>query len=253
MPNYKNMTIKQRLQQLLRQRLRLLIASGIIVLMAIFYGTGTDKLFTLEQLQQQQQHWQGLMQQHQLAIAAGFFSLYTLMTALSIPAASLLTLLAGSLFGFWPALLMVSFASSLGATLAFLMARFVIGETLQQRLAEQLPRLHKGFEEEGAFYLFALRLVPLFPFFVINLAMGLLPIRVWTFYWVSQLGMLAGTAVYVYAGTRLAQIRTTADIVSPEIISALILLAVFPLISKTLLQRWRQRQEARQQGNQHED
>ena len=221
-------------------RWRLLLLALVLTIVALFYLSGGEALLSLQQLQQFQQRWQIHLQQHWVAMAAAFFVIYTLMTALSIPAASLLTLLAGGLFGFWPALMMVSFASSLGATLAFMMARFILGNALQQRFAEQLPSLHQGFAREGAFYLFALRLVPILPFFVINLAMGLLPIRLWTFYWVSQLGMLAGTAVYVYAGTQLAQINSVKDIFSLQITAAMVLLAIFPFISKYLITRWRQ-------------
>ncbi len=208
-----------------------------------FYQLGGTELFSLQGIEQQHRLWQSWQQQYALSFLIGFFILYLLITAFSLPAASLMTLIAGSLFGFWQGLLLVSFASSLGATLAFLMARFILGEKLKQRFSQQLPRFHQGFKEEGAFYLFALRLVPLFPFFMVNLLMGLLPIKTWTFYWVSQLGMLAGTCVYVYAGTELGKIRQLSDISSPGLIAAFVLLGLFPLISKKLMHYFRAKME----------
>lgn len=222
---------------------RILLLFAFIGIVIGFYFQGGAELFTLSNIQNQQQQWQTLQQQHYLLFLTAFFAIYLLMTAFSLPAASLMTLIAGSLFGFWQGLLLVSFASSLGATLAFLMARFILGEGLKQRFSTQLPKFHQGFKEEGAFYLFALRLVPLFPFFMVNLVMGLLPIKTWTFYWVSQLGMLAGTAVYVYAGTELAKIRQLSDISSPSLISAFVLLGLLPIISKKFMQLWRAKTE----------
>ena len=221
---------------------RLLMLLVLVSTIVLFYQQGGAEFFTLSGIQQQQEQWQALQQQYYLKFLSLFFIIYVLITALSLPAASILTLLAGSLFGFWQGLLLVSFASTLGATLAFLMARFMLGERLKQRFSKQLPKMHQGFKEEGAFYLFALRLVPLFPFFMVNLVMGLLPIKVWTFYWVSQLGMLAGTAVYVYAGTELGNIQQLSDITSPGLISAFVLLGLFPLVSKKIMQLWRQKQ-----------
>ncbi len=135
-----------------------------------------------------------------------YFAGYVVVTALSLPGAAVMTLAGGALFGFWYALLLVSFASSIGATLAFLVSRVLLRDWVQKRFGRHLGAVNAGFEKDGAFYLFSLRLVPLFPFFLINLLMGLLPIRSWPFYWVSQLGMLPGTAVYINAGTQLGQL-----------------------------------------------
>ncbi len=160
---------------------------------------------------------------------------YFLVTALSLPAAVVLTLLGGALFGFSIALVMISFVSTLGATIAFLIARFLARDYVQLYFKKQLLSINNGFENEGAFYLFALRLVPIFPFFVINFVMSLLPIKTWTFYWISQLGMLPGTAVFVYAGTQLAQINEISDITSPSLLFAFTLLGLFPLVTKKFL------------------
>lgn len=222
-----------------KHALRLTVMALMIVIAMVFYLNTDSASLSLDTLQQQQ-HW--LAQQYHakpLFFALVFFILYIAVTAFSLPAAALLTVLSGAIFGFAWGLLLVSFASSIGATLAFLMARFVFGHDLHRRFAQQLPRIHKGFDQEGAFYLFALRLVPIFPFFMINLMMGLLPIKTWTFYWVSQLGMLAGTAVYVFAGTELAKIRQLSDIASPSLLLAFSLLGLFPLVSKKTLQYWR--------------
>ena len=170
-----------------------------------------------------------------LVTALVYFVLYVVATGLSLPGAVILTLAGGALFGFWYGLLLVSFASSMGATLAFLVSRSLLRDWVQLKFERQLRSLNSGFERDGAFYLFTLRLVPLFPFFVINLLMGLLPIAAWRFYWVSQLGMLAGTAVYVNAGTQLAELEGLAGIVSPPLLASFALLGIFPLLAKWLV------------------
>lgn len=164
-----------------------------------------------------------------------FFACYVAVTALSLPGAAVMTLAAGALFGFWFALLLVSFASSIGATLAYLVSRVVLRDWVQQRFSRHLGAVNSGFEKDGAFYLFSLRLVPVFPFFLINLLMGLLPIRIWTFYWVSQLGMLAGTAVFVNAGTQLGELQSLSGIISAPLLGSFVLLAVFPFFARWLL------------------
>ena len=164
-----------------------------------------------------------------------YFLIYVTVTALSLPGAAVMTLAGGALFGFWPALLLVSFASTIGATLAMLVARFVLRDWVQGRLGERLRAINVGIEQEGAFYLFSLRLVPIFPFFLINLAMGLTPLRIPAFYWVSQIGMLPGTVVYVNAGTQLGQLESAAGIFSPTLLLAFALLGLFPLAAKKTL------------------
>lgn len=164
-----------------------------------------------------------------------FFAIYVAVTALSLPGAAILTLAAGALFGLVQGLIIVSFASSVGATLAFLVSRFILRDTVRNKFKEKLKKIDEGVEKQGAFYLFTLRLVPVFPFFLINLLMGLTSLKTWTFYWVSQIGMLAGTAVYVNAGTQLAQIDSLSGIVSPGLIFSFVLLGIFPWIAKGIV------------------
>ncbi len=180
-----------------------------------------------------------------LALAA---AVYVAVTGLSLPGAAALTLAFGWLFGFWRALVLVSFASTAGATLAFLLSRYLFREAFQARFADRISRFNAALEREGAYYLFTLRLIPAVPFFVINAAMGLTPLAARTFWWVSQLGMLPGTAVYVYAGATvpslavLTQAGRREPIVSPQLLLAFVLLGAFPLVVKRALpaleQRW---------------
>jgi len=164
-----------------------------------------------------------------------FFAIYVAVTALSLPGAAILTLAAGALFGLVQGLVIVSFASSVGATLAFLVSRFILRDTVRNKFKEKLKKIDEGVEKQGAFYLFTLRLVPVFPFFLINLLMGLTSLKTWTFYWVSQIGMLAGTSVYVNAGTQLAQIDSLSGIASPGLIFSFVLLGIFPWIAKGIV------------------
>ena len=146
-----------------------------------------------------------------------------------------MTLAGGAIFGLFWGLVLVSFASSLGATVAMLIARTLLRDWVQGRFADQLTTVNEGIERDGSFYLFGLRMVPLFPFFVINVVMGLTPVPAWRFYWVSQLGMLAGTVVFVFAGTQLAAVESVADVLSPGLIAALSLLGLFPLLARKAL------------------
>ncbi len=183
------------------------------------------------------------IQQHRAALEAyqaqnyalfftAYFAVYVGVTALSLPGAAVMTLLAGFLFGFVGGVVLVSFASSIGATLAFLIARFLLGNTLQEKYRDKLQKINDGVKRDGGFYLFTMRLIPAIPFFLINILMGLTPIRARTFYWVSQLGMLPGTIVYVNAGGQLATIESLGGILSPNIIASFAVLALFPLIAK---------------------
>jgi pyruvate/2-oxoglutarate dehydrogenase complex dihydrolipoamide dehydrogenase (E3) component/uncharacterized membrane protein YdjX (TVP38/TMEM64 family) len=181
-----------------------------------------------------------------LLAAGAFFAAYVAVTGLSLPGAAIMTLAGGALFGFWLALLLVSFASSVGATLAFLVSRLLLRDWVQARFGRQLRALNNGFERDGAFYLFSLRLVPVFPFFVINLIAGLLPIPLTRFYWVSQLGMLPATAVYVNAGTQLGQLQGLSGIISAPLLGSFALLAVFPYLARTVLTQLRSRKRLAQ-------
>lgn len=214
---------------------RLLIIALVAALVAVFFGFGLDDYFTLTQLKSSQETFGQWLHDFPVLVPAVYFAVYVLVTALSLPGAAIMTLAGGALFGLWQGLLLVSFASSIGATLAFLVARFVLRESVQNRFGERLKAINRGIARDGAFYLFTLRLVPLFPFFVINLVMGVTRLKTWTFYWVSQLGMLGGTAVYVNAGTQLAEIDSVGGIFSPELILSFALLGVFPWIAKAIV------------------
>lgn len=214
---------------------RLLIIAFVAALVAAFFGFGLNDYLTLEQLKNSQATFDQWLREFPVLVPAVYFVVYVLVTALSLPGAAIMTLAGGALFGLGQGLLLVSFASSIGATLAFLVARFVLRESVQNRFGERLKAINRGIERDGAFYLFTLRLVPLFPFFVINLVMGVTRLKTWTFYWVSQLGMLGGTAVYVNAGTQLAEIDSVGGIFSPELILSFALLGVFPWIAKAIV------------------
>ena len=200
-----------------------------------FFWFDLDQLLTLEGLKSGLAQFDDWRQSRPLLAGGGFLLLYVAVAALSLPGAAVMTLAAGALFGLLWGTIIVSFASSIGATLAFLVSRYLLRDTVQTRFGERLKPINDGIQREGAFYLFTLRLVPVFPFFLINLLMGLTPIRAVTFYWVSQVGMLAGTLVYVNAGTQLAQIDNLSGILSPALLLSFALLGVFPLIAKKVL------------------
>lgn len=214
---------------------RVILLIIIAAVVGIFFTFDLGQYLTLDYIKSQQAHLDAEVAARPLAIAAAYFLVYVLVTAISLPGAAIMTLAGGAMFGLWWGLLLVSFASTIGATLAMLVARFVLREQVSRRFERQLSKIDKGIEREGAFYLFTLRLVPLFPFFAINLVMGLTKIKVPVYFVVSQLGMLAGTFVYVNAGTQLAQIETLRGIVSPELLLSFVLLGVFPLLGKKLV------------------
>ncbi len=211
---------------------RSLIILAIIALVASFFVFDLDRWLTLEGMQAGLGQFETWRQARPILLAGGYFLIYVIVTALSLPGAAVMTLAGGALFGLGWGLLLVSFASSLGATLAFLVSRYLLRDAVQRRFGDRLRAINEGVEKDGAFYLFTLRLVPVFPFFLINLLMGLTPIRAGTFYWVSQLGMLAGTAVYVNAGTQLAALQTLSGILSPALLGSFALLGVFPLLAR---------------------
>jgi pyruvate/2-oxoglutarate dehydrogenase complex dihydrolipoamide dehydrogenase (E3) component/uncharacterized membrane protein YdjX (TVP38/TMEM64 family) len=216
----------------------LLLAAAVL---AVFFASGAHRYLSFENLKAQQAALQGWRAAHPAAAAAAFFAVYVAVTGLSLPGAALLTLAAGALFGLVWGTLLVSFASSMGATIAFLAARFVLRDWVQSKYRARLQAINRGVEREGGFYLFTLRLIPAVPFFLVNLAMGLTPMRARTFYWVSQLGMLAGTLLYVYAGTQLATIGSPKDVLSAGLIGAFLLLGFFPLIAKRIVDAYRAR------------
>ena len=207
----------------------------VALIVVVFIALDLGQYLTLEYIKSQQGHIKAFYAENQLLALASFFLLYIVVTGVSLPGAAILTLVAGAVFGFVAALILVSFASTIGASLAFLVSRYLFRDMVQARFGGSLKSINDGIEKDGAFYLFALRLVPAFPFFVINLVMGLSSIRLWTYYWVSQSGMLAGTMVYVNAGTQLGQIDSATGIFSVEIISSFVLLAMLPFIGKLIL------------------
>ncbi|EOD81947.1 FAD-dependent NAD(P)-disulfide oxidoreductase [Grimontia indica] len=210
----------------------------LIVIAAIFvtwFAFDLGALFTLENAKAQHEALKDTIASNFVTASIIYFVVYIAMTALSLPGAAIATLLGAALFGFWWALLLVSFASSIGATLAFLVSRFLLKDSVQSKFGDRLATINQGVEKDGPFYLLTLRLIPVFPFFLINLLMGLTPIRTATFYIVSQIGMLPGTAVYINAGTQLAQIDSLSGIVSPGVLLSLFLLGVFPIIAKMIM------------------
>lgn len=214
---------------------KLLLIVAIAALVGVFFAFDLGRFFSLDFVKNQQAAIDAWRTTQPMLTAGIFFAVYVAVTGLSLPGAAIMTLAAGAIFGVWWGTLIVSFASTIGATLAFLAARFVLRDWVQGKFGDRLKAINAGMEKEGGFYLFTLRLIPIFPFFVINLVMGLTPIRTWTFYGVSQIGMLAGTLVYVNAGTQLAQLDSLKGILSPELLASFALLGIFPLIAKKIV------------------
>ncbi len=204
----------------------------------VIYTQLPPGVLTLENLQARHQALLHYCQQAPLQSAALFFILYVLVTTLSLPGAALLTLLGGALFGLWPGILLVSFAATLGATLAMLVSRYLLRDWVQRRFAGPMRTVNDGVARDGAFYLFALRLMPLFPFFVVNLLAGVTTLGVRRYWWVSQLGMLPGAVVFLNAGHQLGQIAALRDILSPGVVFAFMLLGLLPLIVRWLFARF---------------
>ena len=219
---------------------RLALVALVILLAWAFFAWGGPQWLTLEGLKTGLDQFAAWKNASPVLLGLVFGAAYVLVTALSLPGAVIMTLAAGAIFGLFWGTVIASFASTLGATLAFWSARYLLRDWVQARFGDRLKPINEGMARDGAFYLFTLRLVPVFPFFVINLLMGLVPIRSLTFYGVSQVGMLAGTLVYVNAGTQLAQINSLAGIVSPGVMLSFVLLGVFPLVAKAAL-GWLQR------------
>lgn len=214
---------------------RFVILAVVVLAIGAFFALGLGQYLSLEYLQASRAHAVELVNATPLTASLVFFVIYVLVTGLSLPGAAVMTIAAGAIFGVWWGVLLVSFASSVGATIAFMISRLVLGDWVQRRFGTYLEPINRGLENEGVFYLFSLRMVPVFPFFVVNLLMGLTRIGVLQFYLVSQVGMLAGTFVFVFAGTQLAEIHKLGDVLSPGMMIALTLLGLFPLIAKKLI------------------
>jgi uncharacterized membrane protein YdjX (TVP38/TMEM64 family) len=209
---------------------RWLLLAILLASLGGFYLLGLQDYFSWEGVRSSTADLKAQTSEHLLLATVAFFALYTVMTAFSVPAAWILTVVAGALFGRFLGAGIALLAATVGATLAFLSARFLLGDWVQSRFADRLESFNRGFEKDGVFYLFSLRLVPFFPFFLINLGMGLTPIRTWTYFWVSLAGMLPGSLLYANAGAELSEIEKPGDILSPGIIVSLVLLGIAPLV-----------------------
>jgi pyruvate/2-oxoglutarate dehydrogenase complex dihydrolipoamide dehydrogenase (E3) component/uncharacterized membrane protein YdjX (TVP38/TMEM64 family) len=216
-------------------RKRWILLAGVALAVVAFFAFDLGRFLDFDTLKAAQGEIEAFRDARPVLATGVFFAVYVAVTGLSLPGATIMTLAGGAVFGLAWGLVLISFASTIGATLAFLIVRFIAREPVQRRYGDRLRAINAGVEREGAFYLFALRLVPIFPFFLINIVMALTPIRAWTFYWVSQLGMLAGTAVYVNAGTRLGQLEGPEGILSPVLIGSFALLGIFPLLARRVL------------------
>lgn len=216
----------------INMKIRIVFIALISVSILLFFHLGFDQYANLDYLKTQQTNIAEYQHSNPLETTLIFLFIYIAITALSLPGAAIMTLAGGAIFGLIKGTLFVSFASTIGATLAFIASRFLFREILQKRFSDRLLTINQGIERDGAFYLFTLRLVPIFPFFMVNLLMGLTTIKTLTFFIISQLGMLAGTVVYIYAGTQLAQISSPKDILSPTLILSFTLLGLLPLLAK---------------------
>ena len=207
----------------------------LLLIIVLFFALGLDRYLSLSYLKESRSMLETVYQQHTFLVLGSFFLIYILVTALSLPGAAVMTLAGGAFFGFWIGLLLISFASTIGASLACLVARYLFRDWAQAKLHNWFEKINAGIRREGSFYLFTMRLIPAIPFFVINLGMALTNMRLATFYWVSQLGMLPGTAVYVNAGKQLGEISSPGDILSLDLIVSFVILGIFPLAVKKIM------------------
>lgn len=217
----------------MNKRIALLVLLAAAIAAYFWFDLGT--VLSLENFKQSQADIVAAKDANPLLYIGGFFLIYVIVTALSLPGAAIMSLVAGALFGVVTGTILVSFASTIGATLAFLSARFLLRDWVQSKFGERLKAIDEGIARDGAFYLFTIRLIPLFPFFVVNLLMGLTRIKTRTFYWVSQIGMFPATIVFVNAGTQISKIETTAGLLSPTLIGSFVLLGLFPWIARGLV------------------
>jgi uncharacterized membrane protein YdjX (TVP38/TMEM64 family) len=216
----------------LKKILIVIVIVGLIVAVKVL---NLDHYLTLTYLKVSLDKFKALYENHGLMVIASYFIIYVLTTSLSLPGASPLGIAGGALFGFWVATIVVSFASTIGATLACFVSRYLLRDWIQNKFGDKILKVNEGIEKEGAFYLFTLRLIPVFPFWMINLIMGLTKMSLFKFYWVSQIGMLPGTMVFVNAGKELAKIDSLKGIFSPGLIISFALLGIFPIAVKKLV------------------
>lgn len=220
---------------------KILILAAIVALVAAFKIFDLGEFLTLSYIKASQERFSAFYVDNRALVISAYMGVYVVVTALSLPGAAVMTLAGGALFGLLTGVVAVSFASTIGATLACFVSRFLLRDWVQSRFGERLSAVNKGIEEEGAFYLFTLRLIPVFPFFVINLVMGLTRMRLLTFFWVSQVGMLPGTIVYVNAGKELAKIDSLSGILSPGLIASFVLIGVLPISAKKIVGLYRRK------------
>ena len=218
---------------------KIILVIAIIILLAVFRFFELSQYLSLDYLKSSRVQFSRLYAAHPVAVIAVYMAGYILATALSLPGATILTLAGGALFGLVKGTIIISFASTIGATVACLISRYVLRDWVQKSFSDALTAINKGMEREGGFYLFSLRLVPIFPFFMINLVMGISRMRLAQFYWISQLGMLPGTLVYVNAGRELGKLDSLSGILSPSLIISFIILGIFPFVVKKLVAGWR--------------
>lgn len=221
---------------------KIIIITVLIGLVVAFKVFNLGDYLTLGYIKASQQRFELLYNEHQFLVIAGYMLMYILVTSLSLPGAAVMTLAGGALFGLLTGTVVVSFASTIGATLACFVSRFILRDWVQGKFGDKLKTVNEGIEKEGAFYLFTLRLIPVFPFWLINLVMGLTKMPLKNFYLVSQIGMLPGTMVYVNAGKELAKIESLSGILSPGLILSFVLLGIFPIITKKLLSLYKTKQ-----------
>lgn len=214
---------------------KIIIVLVIVVLIALFKIFNLGQYLSLSYIKESQEKFSVLYAENRVLVIGSYMTIYILVTSLSLPGAAVMTLAGGALLGLATGTIVVSFASTIGATLACFVARFILRDWIQSRFGEKLKTVNRGIESEGAFYLFTLRLIPIFPFWLINLVMGLTRMPLRTFFWVSQVGMLPGTVVYVNAGKELARIDSLSGILSPRLIISFAILGLFPIITKKLV------------------
>ena len=215
--------------------IQIILLAAVVIVVICFFAFGLTEYFSLSFLQEQRLRIVDFYRDNPAITILLFVLLYVALTGLSIPSATGLTLLAGAIFDLVVGVLVVSVSSVCGASIAFVIARYLFREPVRKKFPEQFATVNKGIEKDGAFYLFAIRLVPVIPFFVTNVAMSLTTIRLWTFFWVSYIGMLAATTVFVNAGSQLGQLESMSGILSPALIGSLVLLGIFPLVAKWTL------------------
>lgn len=220
---------------------KIFIITVVIALIAAFWIFNIGDFLSLSYIKESQQNFAALYRQHAAFVISGYMGIYILVTSLSLPGAAVMTLAGGALFGLISGTVIVSFASTIGATLACLVSRFILRDWIQRKFGEKLKTVNEGVQQEGALYLFTMRLIPVFPFWLINLVMGLTRMPLRTFYWVSQAGMLPGTIVYVNAGKEIAQIDSLSGILSPSLLVSFALLGLFPIIAKKSLGWYKRR------------